>query len=91
MDTRQESGPRPSECDVSCRVAELLAGYLLTSGRVAWPGSDGLTLEEVVEAAYLAALVAGHVPNLTELTLRHPELAKGITACLGRYGSTFPL
>ena len=66
------------------RVAELLAGYLVASGRVAWPGTDGLVVGELVLAEYPAAVAAGRVPGAAELRLRHPDVADEVAAFLGR-------
>jgi hypothetical protein len=60
------------------RVVELLAGYLLASPRVSWPGAAGLTVGEAVVAAYPAAAAAGFVPRLGELERRHPDLAAAL-------------
>jgi hypothetical protein len=59
-------------------VIELLAGYLLLSARTNWPGTDGLTVEDVVVTAYLAEAAAGRVPRPRELIRRHADLADAI-------------
>jgi hypothetical protein len=61
-------------------VVRLLAEYLRVSCPVGWPGTDGLTLEEVVGAAYPAAVTARLVPDLEELVKGHVELADAINA-----------
>jgi hypothetical protein len=66
------------------RVVELLARYLVESGRAGWPGMDGLTIWDVVEAAYVAEAVAGHVPRADELIRRHPDSAEAIRALFVR-------
>ena len=73
-----------SESEVVGRVAELLAGYLVASGRVAWPGTDGLVIEELVLTEYAPAVAAGRVPGAAELRARHPDLADAVTALLDR-------
>ena len=73
--------------ETSSSVAELLAGYLLASGWVAWPGSDGMVVEELVLAEYPAAAAAGRVPGAAELRARHPDLAGAVAALLGRCGT----
>jgi hypothetical protein len=60
------------------RVVERLALYLVESGRAKWPGMDGLTIRDVVEAAYVAEAAAGHVPRADELIRRHPDSAEAI-------------
>jgi hypothetical protein len=64
------------------RVAELLAGYVLSAGHSGWPGTDGLTVAEAAGAFSHAAALAGQVPDRAELTRRHPERADAIRAFL---------
>jgi hypothetical protein len=59
-------------------MVALLADYLYASMPIKWPGTDGLTLGEVVMTAYPAAADAGHVSGLKELLSRHPELEGAI-------------
>jgi hypothetical protein len=59
--------PRPS-------LSEVLLGYLQLDGALPWPGSDGLTVEEVL-AAYVEAARLGRVPDLEQLCRCHPHLA----------------
>ena len=73
--------------EVTNSAAELLAGYLLASGWVAWPGSDGMVVGELVLAEYPAAAAAGRVPAAAELRARHPHLAEVLAALLGRCGT----
>ncbi len=60
------------------RVIDLLTDHLCRAGVVRWPGTDGMTLEDVVFAAYRAAATAGHLPSPAELAERHPALAGDI-------------
>jgi hypothetical protein len=52
---------------------EVLLGYLQAQGGLRWPGSDSLTIEEVL-ASYTASAEKGHVPDEEELCQRHPRL-----------------
>ena len=56
------------------RLREILLGYLEAGGCVAtWPGGDGLTIEDVLDA-YPEAVARGKVPDWQQLLCRHPEL-----------------
>jgi hypothetical protein len=57
------------------QLTRLLADYLVSSPRFRLPGSDGLTIEDVVIAEYPGAAAAGLVPGLPELESRHADLA----------------
>jgi len=81
--TSDSSMPGP---EARNRVAELLADYLLTSGWVMGPGTDGLVVDDVVGQYYLPALSIGHVPDSAELVIRHPELADAIAEFFKRQG-----
>jgi hypothetical protein len=56
------------------RLEDILVGYLQDATFPAWPGSDSLTVEDVL-AAYPVAAERGCVPDQQELERRHPELA----------------
>lgn len=58
---------------------EILLGHLRTIDSHSWPGSDGLTLDVVLDS-YRQAALTGHVPGKDELLLRHPELAAELEA-----------
>ena len=66
------------------RVVELLASHLLSAGRGGWPGTDGLTITEVVAAFYRTEAHAGRVPSSADLVGSHPEMAEGIEAFFGQ-------
>lgn len=72
--------------DVAHRVADLLAGYLLSATGSVGPGTDGLTVSEAVGTLYPAEVRAGHVPDPTELVRRHPELADDIVTFFNQGG-----
>jgi hypothetical protein len=56
------------------RLREILLGYLKASGCVAtWPGGDGLSIEDVLDA-YPEAVARGKVPDWQQLLCRHPEV-----------------
>ena len=59
-------------------LVEVLATYLFASTRIELPGTDGMSLETVVEACYPAALRAGHVPGFEELVQRHAGLTDAL-------------
>ena len=55
-------------------LREVLLDYLQGSCSVAaWPGGDGLTLEDILDF-YPKAVVRGKVPDWQQLLRRHPEL-----------------
>jgi hypothetical protein len=74
---RTETHPCPDA------VAGVLAVYLCGAGLPLWPGTDGLTVREVVEEAYSVAAAAGHIPGPVELGRRHPVLRDGIGLFFG--------
>jgi hypothetical protein len=64
------------------RLLEVLLGYLQAAASVAaWPGADGLTLENILDC-YPVAVAAGEVPDWQELLRRHPELVTELQAWL---------
>jgi hypothetical protein len=65
------------ERDVSSksrRMHKLLLAYLYEANAPAWPGADGVTVEEVL-LSYPECAEAGLVPDLPTLVQNHPELA----------------
>jgi hypothetical protein len=87
MDSKHQTDSFVPGPEAGDRLAELMAGYLIASHRVVWPGVDGLIVAEVVGQYYLPASNDGHVPNPTELALRHPDLADAIVTFFERYCS----
>jgi hypothetical protein len=59
------------------RLRHLLAGYLVMADPYRWPGTDGLTEEDVL-LDYFEAVRQGRVPDRDELARRHPELAQAV-------------
>jgi hypothetical protein len=55
-------------------LAEILLGYLQQPQVTVWPGSDALTVDEVL-GSYLTIAAARQVPGPDELLELHPELA----------------
>ena len=66
---------KPTELNRGARrLRQILLGYLEAAGYVAtWPGGDGLTIEDVLDA-YPEAVARGKVPDWRQLLCRHPEL-----------------
>jgi hypothetical protein len=71
--------------EAESHLAGLLAGYLIASHCIAWPGVDGLIVEEVLGQYYLPAANGGQVPNPAELSIGHPDLADAIIEFFTRY------
>jgi hypothetical protein len=60
-------------------LREFLFEYLQMARLPNWPGSDGLTVEEVL-LTYPQAAMAGRVPNREQLLRAHPDLTDAVTA-----------
>jgi hypothetical protein len=70
-------------------LPELLLAYLDAAPAPAWPGGDGLTLEDAL-ACYLNAVRAGQVPDPLQLRQRHPDLAGELDAFFAGCGPPRP-
>ena len=77
----------PEPVGIEGPLADLLAGYLLTSRWASFPGTDGMTVADVVVTEYPAARAGGYVPGPDELARRHPDRADAVAAFFGRGGS----
>jgi hypothetical protein len=64
------------------RLHRVLVQYMDRVVCPAWPGADGLTVEDVV-GCYQQALAAGQVPGLDELMRLHPELSDELRTFFG--------
>ncbi len=62
-------GPTSAE-----QVRAILLGYLQCRAAALWPGSDSITVDDILRS-YPQAAVAGRVPDLPELRRRFPDLA----------------
>jgi hypothetical protein len=56
------------------RLHELMLAHLREADAPPWPGTDSLTLDEVVHS-YPQAAASGLVPDLQTLLADHPDLA----------------
>ena len=66
---------------IALGLREILLGYLQAAQVSAWPGGDGLTVEDVV-ACYPEAVARGEVPDRQQLLRQHPELDAELHAWL---------
>ena len=58
-------------------LRQVLVDYLLASRVVAWPGADGITVDDIL-ICYPKAVAAGEAPDWQELCRRHTELISEI-------------
>jgi hypothetical protein len=56
------------------RLRELLLAYLQAAMVSGWPGTDGLTVDDVLDG-YPQAVAASEVPDWQQLLQQHHELA----------------
>jgi hypothetical protein len=79
---RKSMENKPNQCGTAAQLLrEILLGYLQGAQVSAWPGVDGLTLEDVLDR-YPEAVAQGQVPDWQELLRRHPELGPALHAWL---------
>jgi hypothetical protein len=55
------------------QVRAILLGHLQCRAAGLWPGSDGITVDDIL-GSYQQAAAAGRVPDLPELRRRFPDL-----------------
>jgi hypothetical protein len=61
------------------RLRELLLTLLCDAGCPAWPGADGTTTDDVLQA-FPREAKAGRVPGLQQLLAEHPDLREELAA-----------
>jgi hypothetical protein len=59
------------------QVRTILLGYLQCRAAAQWPGSDGITLDDILRS-YPQAAAVGRVPDLPQLRRRFPDLADAL-------------
>src|SRR5262245_28130100 len=70
---------RPNSTARSERLREVLLCYLQVAVCPLWPGTDGLTVEDIL-LSYPQNAAAGRVPNVQELLRRQPDLREALLA-----------
>jgi hypothetical protein len=63
-------------------LQEVLLAYLKAADLPPWPGTDGLTVHDIL-LLYPQAMAAGHVPSRMELLRKHPNLRQDLEAFFG--------
>ena len=63
-------------------LREVLLAYLKAADLPQWPGTNGLTLRDVLRY-YPQAMAAGRVPSRKELLRKHPHLREDLEAFFG--------
>jgi hypothetical protein len=63
-------------------LQEVLLAYLTAAEPPLWPGTDGLTLRDIL-LSYPQAMAAGRVPGRRELLRKHPDLREALQLFFG--------
>ena len=63
-------------------LQEVLLAYLKAADFPLWPGTDGLTLRDVL-LSYPQAMADGRVPGREELLRKHPNLREDLESFFG--------
>jgi hypothetical protein len=63
-------------------LEEVLLAYMKAADLPQWPGTDGLTVREIL-LHYPQAMAAGRVPTRKELLRKHPNLREDLEAFFG--------
>ena len=69
------------------QVRAILLGYLQCRAAGLWPGSDSITLDDILRS-YPQAAAAGRVPDLPELRRRFPDLADALASWFADHAAT---
>jgi hypothetical protein len=69
------------------QMRAILLGYLQCRAAGLWPGSDGITMDDIL-GSYRQAAAAGRVPDLAELRRRFPDLAESLASWFAGQAST---
>lgn len=77
---RVEHISKPSDISRLTSLTELMAEHLLAAPGIQYHGADGMTVEDVVCAGYMAAVALGWVPDRETLINIYPELTDTILA-----------
>ena len=69
------------------QVRTILLGYLQCRAAAQWPGSDGITLDDILRS-YPQAAAVGRVPDLPQLRRRFPDLADALASWFTDHAAT---
>jgi hypothetical protein len=68
------------------QVRAILLGYLQCRAAGLWPGSDGITMDDIL-GSYWQAAAAGRVPDLPELRRRFPDLTESLASWFAEHAT----